>query len=218
MGNKNFNSDFHNILQYCENNELYLGEGNPNAKILLIGKEIGHGIEEDKTPSLSKSNAKNEDNLKFWRNRYESYPLEKYLKDIEKCFEKKPNRTWENYQKIVNRIIGRTDNEKQYDFLDYGFITELSQIHLPYSSGAITEELKTARINSINQRKELFKREFFQNFPIIIMACGHYPTKEFNFDIENIFDVEWNKETIVLSKGNYYNIHNGKCKNGKIRF
>lgn len=98
--------------------------------------------------------------------------------------------------------------------MDYSFITELSQIHLPYSNTA-DEELKTARINSIDQRKELFKKDFFQNFPIVIMACGHYPTKEFNFDIEDIFDVDWNKETIVLSKGNYYNIHTGKCKNGK---
>lgn len=215
MINKDLTSDFHNVLEYCENNKLYIGEGNPNAKILLIGKEIGFGIEKDKTPSLSKSDTENKDNLTYWRERYESNYLTGYLKDMKQCFKEKPNRTWANYQKIVDKIIGRTDTEKRYDFLDYSFITELNQIHLPYSNGNISEELKTARTNSVKQRKELFKKDFFQNFPIVIMACGHYPTKQFNFDIEAVFEVKWNKETVVLSRGNYYNLHSGKCKNGK---
>lgn len=214
MDYKKFKPDFKDILQYCEKRHLYLGEGNPNSQILIIGKEIGHGLEAEKTPSITKSNAENELNLTYWRSRYESNYLDEYLIDITNKFQEKSNSTWANYQKIINSTISEPSIEKKYDFLNYSFITELSQIHLPYSHHATDKKLINARLDSVQQRKEMFKNDFFQNFPIAVMACGHYPTKDFNFDIETTFDVKWDQNTIVLSKGNYLNIHYGKTKTG----
>lgn len=51
MEYKKFQSDFIDILQYCEKHQLYLGEGNPNSQVLIIGKEIGHQAFEVKTMS-----------------------------------------------------------------------------------------------------------------------------------------------------------------------
>lgn len=214
------------ILEYCEKEKLYFGEGNPNAKILIIGKEIGYGSEENKKPSLEdileKSEVENVKNLQYWHERLENNYVNNYLKDMEKLFKEKPNQTWGNYQKIVNGIKGNNSTEKQFDFLNDCFITELSQISLPNSD--YLKEIKAddiIRKNSVEQRENLFRQSFFQKFPIIIMACGHYPTTEFNkkmygkyeFDIEEIFNVEYTGN-IEGEAGNYYNIHYGKTNNG----
>lgn len=215
MRHTEFQKDFHKILKYCEEHKLYLGEGNPNSKILLIGKEIGHGLDDDKTPSISKSNIENELNLMHWRNRIETNYLQQYLDEVTALFKAKPNSTWTNYQKIVDSIISAKTEKKKHDFLNHSFITELNQIHLPYSSHAISDELINARRESIEQRRVMFKEDFYQNFPIVIMASGHYPTKDFKFDIEEVFNVRWDQKTIILSKGNYYNIHHGKTRSGE---
>lgn len=53
---------------------------------------------------------------------------------------------------------------------------------------------KEATKHSIEERKQMFVSPFFQNFPIIIAACGHYP-KVYNIDLENIFQVKWDGKT-----------------------
>lgn len=35
----------------------------------------------------------------------------------------------------------------------------------------------------------MFKHKFFQQFPIVIVAAGHYP-KNYNIDLEKIFNVK----------------------------
>lgn len=217
MKNNMFKTEFKNAVEFCVKNGLYLGEGNPNSNILIVGKEIGLALEEDKTPSISKSNEDNNQNLINWQTIIDRDDLEVYLENIRNSFQETPNSTWNNYQKIVNTILGDDLSEKKFDFLNSTFITELNQIRLSYSSQANTNELKTARSNSIEKRKALFELDFFQNFPIVIMACGHYPTKEFNFDMEKIFNVKWDGTTVELSKNNYYNLHFGKTPNGKDR-
>lgn len=67
------NSEFIEALEYCRKNNLYLGEGNPNAKILIIGQEcaineerlIEQGIE-CKDGDIEKCVVKN--NLDSWNN------------------------------------------------------------------------------------------------------------------------------------------------------
>jgi len=215
------NADLQKVLEFCENEKLYFGEGNPNAKILFIGQEIGYGLEKlkYKQPNFAEIKEKSEkeinQNLRFWQERCQSNYVEQYLQDIERLFREKPNRTWENYQKIVNVILGRDINEKQHDFLNYSFITEYSQLSLPKSQYRPKEmdkkEFDKKKKESINERKALFSQEFFQNFPIIIMACGHYPTKLFPMDIETVFGVKWCGES-KGKIGNYYNLHQGENK------
>lgn len=200
------NTDLKNVLEYCNEQKLFFGEGTPTAQILIIGKECGWN---KKMPSAdTKENielqAKNatEHNLNCWLNG--NGCLDQLKAD---ALEEWPNSpTWRNYQMLTQKIIGK--EVAKYDFLNYSFITELSQICLPNSNHLKKNDLTR---QSVEKRKSLFKKDFFQKFPIVIMACGHYP-KYFDFDIEDIFDVKWTGETTVLSKGNYYNVHYGKDK------
>lgn len=221
-----FSDDFKGVLEYCFENDLYLGEGNPNAKILIVGQEIGYGLEKkgNKNPNLNevldKSKKINTDNLTYWKSRYETNSLFfEYLDFMQNEFKRVPNRTWGNYQKIISNVVfDRTINDNHYDFLDHCFITEYSQLSLPspnYNFNKNKEEIKEfkeLKINSVNKRKPLFSTPFFQSFPIVIMACGHYPTKYFPMDIQKKFDVEFDGKTKTLSMGNYYNLHTSSNK------
>lgn len=200
------NIDFKDIVEYCNKEKLFLGEGTPTSRILIIGKECGWNNnmpDSDKKENIElQAKLSTEHNLDCWLNG--DGCLEQLKADALKAWPNSP--TWRNYQILVETIIGK--EIAKYNFLDYCFITELSQICLP-TSRHLKENSLTR--NSIEKRKLLFKKDFFQKFPIVIMACGHYP-KDFNFDIEDIFDVKWTGKTTVLSKGNYYNVHYGKDK------
>lgn len=58
----NYTSQFKEVLNQCKQNELFLGLGNPNAKILIIGKEAAI----DKENNLKYCELKVEKNLKDW--------------------------------------------------------------------------------------------------------------------------------------------------------
>jgi len=203
------NTDFKKVLEFCEKEKLYFGEGNPNAKILFVGQEIGFGDTKEKEPSIDEIIKRAEkytnENLCNWF-KHCMFGIEQYLKNME---QQKTNPTWSSYQKIFNCILGRDINEKHFDFLNDSFITEFSQLSLPKSSYLKNnKEFFEIKKQSINERKKLFiENDFFKNFPIIIMACGHYP-KDFDFDIQGIFNVEF------IEKKNYndywYNIHYNK--------
>jgi len=202
-------SNLQKIIKFCEKEKLYFGEGTPTAKILFIGKEagwnndMGEAIDEN-IPIVSTKLVKH--NLHCWKHGGNGC-LKKLKEDALSKWPKSP--TWRSYETLVKTITG--ENFGKYDFLDYSFITELSQICMPNSKhlkgNNLTEE-------SVEKRKKLFRQAFFQNFPIVIMACGHYP-RSFRFNIEKTFGVKWNKKTIKLSERNYYNVHYGKMKNGQ---
>lgn len=200
------NTDFKNVLEYCKNEKLFLGEGTPTSRILIIGKECGWNNDmpnsDEKKNIELQSKFSTEHNLDCWLNG--NGRLNKLKTDALKTWPNSP--TWRNYQMLVQTIIGK--EIAKYDFLDYSFITELSQICLPTSRHLKDNDLTK---ESVEKRKLLFKKDFFQKFPVVIMACGHYP-KDFNFDIEDIFNVKWTEKTTVLSRGNYYNVHYGKNK------
>ncbi|MDR1762128.1 MAG: hypothetical protein LBR55_06735 [Bacteroidales bacterium] len=235
------NTDLKNVLEYCENEKIYFGEGTATARILFIGKEAGWNESMPKPDKIENIKLQEkcsvEHNLNCWQNG--NGCLEQLKKDALKPKKKGgwPNSpTWRSYQFLIKEITGKKDISKNsYDFLDHSFITELSQIPLPYSN-FIKEKSKTEigwddniRKESVQKREELFhKNSFFQNFSIVIMACGHYPTREFNkkmyekytFDIGKVFNSTFEKKITYkddekLLKGNWFDVYRGKTKNGK---
>ncbi len=56
--------------------------------------------------------------------------------------------------------------------------------------------------------------DFFTQFPIVVMSTGNY-TRDYNFNIEDVFKVEWTKETKHIGK-NWYNIHYQKEDSPRI--
>lgn len=214
-----YDNEFKDVFKYCEKEHLYLGVGNPNANILIIGKE--------NTPERGKDE-ESENNLNSWKDiidnnrqipdinflennslfpwKGQKFWLGKY--DKNKNLDKHGTATtWYFYQVLIDLIrAGAFKNENdELDFHEYCFQSEMSQINSK-SSTSLPKEEEHLRVKSIKERQKLFTHPFFNRFEIIILACGHYP-KEYNFNIENTFNVKWHEPTIELSKGNWYNIH-----------
>lgn len=71
---------------------------------------------------------------------------------------------------------------------------------------------KAARTESIAQRKQLFKYDFFQNFPIVILAVGHY-VRDHHIDLQALFGVDFIEPTIQIGHHYWINIHQQKPGN-----
>lgn len=220
----------------------YIGIGNPNAKILIIGKESAiDAIKEEKQHEREirknvegwleniKNNTKllNADKEEFWKKdpkapinpmypyrgqRFVKYYIRK--KDGAEIGRGGTSTTWYNYQKIINRMESISLDEARKSticFHEYCFSTELSSVSAKCSKEADPKKRK----ESIKVRtKEMLKLPFYQQFPIVIVAAGHYP-KEFGIDLEELFGVKWDGKTIDRKeneklKRNWYNVHHGK--------
>lgn len=226
-----YSANFVEALEYCKQNNLYLGEGNPNAKILIIGKESGLNAEDrscfqksnsefDWIVDFSKNTAKN--NINSLKNNYLQNGLSKLKNDIPY------NLTWSNYQRLVSLIYGIKEQDiprggkGNWEFLNKCFITELSQIRLPKSNylgkKGIPDFIKR---ESIKERAKLFHLSFFRQFPIVIIASGpdyiDSGKYKYDFNIQRDFAIKYIK-TVDLKEDNvkkrWYNIH--KDNNARI--
>ena len=195
-------------------NENYLGMGNPNAKILIIGREPAHDLRTEEGREAHHQDQ--ELNRTNWKNLIEGRPVEGRCNPRrpfpgQLC---KPNRksskskdgtavTWIWYQKLVDLILGREYKKCcPVDFHDFCFHTDISS--------ASAENLKTTNKNakaiSVDERsKYLFKTEFFKQFPITILAIGtdvgkyvplNWCEEVLGFPLEEVV-----KESFVDSKG-----------------
>lgn len=164
-------------------NPYYIGFGNPNAKILIIGKEKGFdqsNMGQLKTESIDNvkqwkfliDNDINDSKYKFsndlyindWDNFYN--PLQPYHGQLQG---KGQGQTWYYYNKLAS-LISKYSFEKEISQLcDNVFMTELNYQPSKVSPGKdnLTEVLKF-RI------KFLKENVFYQNFETTILAFGNY--------------------------------------------
>lgn len=218
--NSKYNKEFVEAYNYCKANNLYLGLGNPNGKILLIGKETSNdkiGFDEMSNINLnswediiSKNKSSNEigfleDNALFpWKG--QQFSIRSVKKDGTIKGESGTSSTWYYYQYLIDRIYSKAHKEKKdlIDFHEICFQSEMNQLNAKKSDDIQKGDL--LRIKSIKDREKLFTLNFFRNFDIIILASGHYH-KDFDFNIQKTFDVKWTGKTNFVSKGNWYNLH-----------
>lgn len=222
----NFDSDFLETIKYCQKRKLYLGLGNPNADILILGKELiddSLSIEENGEKNIDSwndiiSNKRNfsdidhlEDNALFpWKG--QQFTIRKVDKNGKITGEKGTSATWYFYQYLIDLILNKdkkTTND-DIDFHKYCFQSELNQLNAKMAH-LIPKDDKI-RIKSIKDREELFAQPFFNKFKIVIIACGHYQ-RDYSFNIEETFRVNWLQPTINISKGNWFNLHYNKDRN-----
>lgn len=192
----------------------YLGHGNPNAKILIIGKEPRIDTSDpSKEEQLERDILNNRkqwlnnlnddtisyDTLKYSANENENYnPLYPYKgqqcqvrteKDGKVRGDAGTARTWFAYQILFDYLAYgesyRKDKNALIDFHKYVFSSDFSNKAATYSRNTD----KTLTQQSIESRNEMFKHKFFQQFPIVIVAAGPYP-KNYNIDLEKIFNVK----------------------------
>ena len=188
---------FEEFLRECKNREKWSGQGNPNADILIIGKEPYNEV-------LITDNEKIQEKLDTQEAICRS-------KNFGAAIFDKKNKTWCNYQMLIENVY-RPEREFKpglFDFEKYAFTTELNTIFRP--KAVLDAETR----KSINERLCFFKNsEFIKSFPVIILACGNFiPNDEKKgFLINTTFGVNYDIEPD--SKGKPRGEHKDDYKSG----
>ena len=219
-----YTEKFKQVVQYCKQNNLFVGYGNPNGKVLVIGKEAAHVAKEDLADHLEKKKEELlQSNVAQWEHilstgevpNYDGEhpisdenPLYAYgnqfnKKDIRK--EGKPynggtSDTYTKYEKLYEQLFLQGEKLKKINFQKEFFITELSDY--PTKESYNDKEVEALRQQSIEERKPLFALPFFKDFPIVIVAAGDYPSR-YQIDLEKTFDVVYKGE-IEVRKDRYF--------------
>ena len=219
-----YTEKFKQVVQYCKENNLFVGYGNPNGKVLVIGKEAAHIGKEETTENLEKKKEELfQSNVSQWEqilstNEVPNYdgerpishenPLYAYgnqfnKKDIRK--EGKPynggtSSTYLNYEKLYEQLFLQGEKLEKINFQKEFFITEFSDY--PTKESYKNEDIEALRKQSIEERKPLFALPFFKEFPIVIVAAGDYPYL-YHIDLEKTFDVIFKKE-IKVGRDRYF--------------
>jgi len=172
------------LLQTISENQ-YVGLGNPNAKILFIGKEAGAEIEEEMFHGSVKSWKEKEFN---YSERYT--PKEAKIRNL--------NHTWQRYQKLYESILLNLNIEfdkidkYEISFIENVFTTELSNLHAPNTKDAkkqerFGQELKLRKI-------EFIKSKFIEEFQIVIIfASDNKYIETYPGEICELFNVKFIK-------------------------
>ena len=215
---------FKEVVAYCKANNLFVGYGNPNGKVLVISKEAAHIPQEETTENLEKKKEELfQSNVSQWEhilstNEVPNYdgerpishenPLYAYgnqfnKRDIRK--EGKPynggtSSTYLNYEKLYEQLFLQGEKLEKINFQKEFFITEFSDY--PTKESYKNEDIEALRKQSIEERKPLFAMPFFKEFPIVIVAAGDYPSR-YHINLEQTFDVVFQKE-IKVGRDRYF--------------
>ena len=186
---------FDEYIEECKKRKEWCGQGNPNANILIIGKEPYNNY-------LITNQGEIQRKLQFQYNLCRNRNYGKGGRDN--------NSTWRNYQKLIEQIFPKKIfNPKVFSFEKCAFTTELNTVFRPK---AVLDEETT---KNINKRLAFFKDSSFINrFPVIVLACGNFISndEESGFLINNTFDVRYDieKDSTGKPKGE----HKEKYKSG----
>lgn len=222
----NIPQSFKDLINSAENCQNYIGMGNPNARILIIGREPNHNLADDsglesylQDQELNRSNLKNliENNPIIGRcNPRRPFPNQKCLRSDGN--NDGTTSTWVWYQKLVDLILGR-EFERAYslrplDFHDYCFHTDISSAASP----GLASTNKSAKLSSVKERSEqLFNHLFFKQFPIVILGIGT------DVAPNGYVNLEWCQDVLGFPTSEVVNIQekpmiwlNGDKSNGRI--
>ena len=170
---------FEKFLKECKIRRKWSGQGNPNADILIIGKEPYNA---DLITDEVKIQEKLQTQEDICRSGYGEAPRDA------------KNPTWYNYQKLIEEVYKnrREFNPKLFDFEKYAFTTELNTTFRPKA----VLDAKTR--NNINERLLFFKEsKFIKSFPVIVLACNNFISndKKRGFLINNTFGVKYDGDS-----------------------
>ncbi len=181
--------EFKELVERGLQDNFYVGTGNPNAKILLVGKEAAKGADY----RLEKGAFV--DNAKTWKKHFEENTTPSYSFMPEINILRKSGNPWRAYQTLQSIIydnpIDYKDRENcmKIDFLENIFTTEMSDV---------TEVKKLLKQEQFALKLRLDKRintflntDFIKQFPIVLLVCGKYISNEPEHHIENIFNVKF---------------------------
>ncbi|MCQ2339755.1 MAG: hypothetical protein MJZ79_03110 [Paludibacteraceae bacterium] len=185
----------------------YVGQGNPNAKILLIGQECAfdrdskqYELEFAPNFTIWTKNVKNNVGFEdlspdYWIDQKYN-PLFPYRSPAQTfkvlTFDKNKNprsktgtsRTWRNYQLLIDTIRLKRQEishlhkyDTPLDFFEHCFITEMSDFCIENHKNLDAGKAKVIR-ERIALRSQLIRSSlFFKTFDVVILACGGYADK-----------------------------------------
>jgi hypothetical protein len=213
---------FKQMLEQAKKERFYIGTGNPEARILIIGKEAaidnveGKGKTqhirefENNISDFERDGEKYQADIENWNGSNYSplYPYKGQLFRIDRNQNGGTSRTWYNYQKLYKLIFEKAENQK-IDFHEGVFITEVNS-----SPSKLTHKADTS---SVQSRKAFIKDSaFFQGFPVVIVAgLGYFEISNDQNEIEDIFGVKFHEPKFAGGNTNQpYWIHysEGKTK------
>jgi hypothetical protein len=209
----------------CKETETYIGTGNPNSKILIVGRETAIDIENkaNRDEHYVRFQTENfqdfKENAIKWdlniKNNVEVNSIPNWIGGIDSPLtsnplfpykslhpkELKEGQTWSKYQKLHDLIFLNdltSLKEKEIDFHNNFFLTEMNS-----SPAKFTRDADKSGIP--NRKRFLKESDFFQNFPIVILACGNYIKGN---EIEDIFNVSFDKQRGVQKKQLFWTHYN----------
>jgi hypothetical protein len=205
-----YSKEFKNLVESELTKNSFIGFGNPNTKILIVGKEVSTNpnSEEEihkKGIELYNNNVNVwSDNIKNNLNQNDKLDFFNPLYFIKGEIKKNVSNTWKNYQKLFDVIFHNEidiDNKKIIEFQKEFFITEMSDLPSPKTGDAQKNENFNTKLE--NRKNTFFKSDFIQNFPVVVLACSNYIwNKENDWQINDIFGVTYDLNQ-KYSKGVY---------------
>lgn len=187
-----YSKEFSELIEKGTQERQYIGLGNPNAKILIVGKEASSPVGLESTHGGATA----------WKNKVEYYvrfnPPENDLRN---------NRhTWQKYQKLYEIILDklkieekvRKEDEYEITFVENIFTTELSNLPAPKTSEAKKQENFKAELK---KRKAIFREsEFMRQFPIvIIVALDNKYIETYSGEVCELFGVQFSHQFTCVS-------------------
>jgi hypothetical protein len=174
-----YNDSFIALVSEYATNDTYIGTGNPNAKILIVGREgATDSIPEGEVSLARKWLSKTQNN--------EAVNFKEYYNNLSE------GHTWNKYQKLYNYIFEKEKRERNhFDFKEGFFTTEMNINRAKRTQGVSTEGME-------ERKKTFFCHKFIQQFPVVVLACGDYIKNNNNVrEIDEIFGVTFRNEVIA---------------------
>ena len=188
---------FVQLLKATQENNEYVGCGNPNASILIIASEPAIAtVEERYKWEMAENNKKwltegvaetivhdgvIDDISKFsprFPYKGQKYSVRSEVKKDEVTHIRSvagTSRTWYNYQKLLD-LVRRVNRSKaeMLDFHDWCFTSELNTCCAKKSSEVDEEGRRSSIAKRAGKSNRFFSSDFFQGFPIVIVASRNY--------------------------------------------
>ena len=211
----NYTKNFEKVL----NLNTFIGSGNPNSKILIVGKEVATDVEAGTDIELEKNNLEaynrncddwkvnvinntSQDSVTNWNGTSDNNPLYAFKGITIKV----QGHTWNKYQKLNNFVFDK-ENNKSLNFQEDFFITEMSVLPSKTTGKA---QKKEEFIKNLNHRKvTFFKEDFIQEFPVVVFACSNYISGE---EICDIFNVQFIEEKGEGNQRFWIHLNSNKSK------
>lgn len=199
--------EFIDLIYSADNHQDYIGMGNPNASILIIGREPAHDLStEDGRNGFHQDQALNREN---WKNLLEGKTVEGRCNPRrpfpnQRCLTSHVGKdgihndgtaaTWVWYQKLVDLILGRESDLpyslRPVDFHEFCFHTDISAAA---AKNLASTDSEAKRISVEERSRELLSHPFFRQFPIVILAIGT--------DVGKYVPLEWCEKVLGFPTG-----------------